>query len=403
MKGNKLNKKFQLLGLVVALTMSSTTSYAAARAGSSCSKAGIKSVSAGKTYTCVKSGKKLVWDKGVLIPVAKPAPSGSASPVPSASPSPKASVAPAVVYPKGPTSFDDLVENYEGIAHAAWSKSREKILTSNKTDITLRVVLGPNTQLTYKEPQTAIDLVTKLYSGYPTSTEISYLAFNYQDRDWATNQMESILPNSGSGWVKDVACATKETCWGGGAFSNGAGKYLIVETMGSTDPNHLSGAVDAHEFTHIVQQMCFKKGRPAQAFLYDPWPPNWYWEGQAHFAQHASVYFDSFETYMKERKATAQDLYRDPIFTSEHIRKYFVFNAPADWQKNYERWHQYDLGAMFVEILTALKGPESTMEMWRITGTGVNFPEAFEKVYGTSFDKALPIMAKAIALELGRS
>ena len=215
--------------------------------------------------------------------------------------------------------------------------------------------------------------------------------------------MESILPNSGSGWVKDVACATKETCWGGGAFSNGAGKYLIVETMGSTDPNHLSGAVDAHEFTHIVQQMCFKKGRPAQAFLYDPWPPNWYWEGQAHFAQHASVYFDSFETYMKERKATAQDLYRDPIFNSEHIRKYFVFNVPADWQKNYERWHQYDLGAMFVEILTALKGPESTMEMWRITGTGVNFPEAFEKVYGTSFDKALPTMAKAIALELGRS
>jgi M6 family metalloprotease-like protein len=34
------------------------------KAGSSCSKAGIKSVSAGKTYTCVKSGKKLVWDKG---------------------------------------------------------------------------------------------------------------------------------------------------------------------------------------------------------------------------------------------------------------------------------------------------------------------------------------------------
>ena len=325
-----MRKHLRLVALIIPLILVASNSYAAVKAGSTCNKAGIKSVSAGKTYTCVKSGKKLVWDKGVLIPVAKPAPSGSASPVPSASPSPKASVAPAVVYPKGPTSFDDLVENYEGIAHAAWSKSREKILTSNKTDITLRVVLGPNTQLTYKEPQTAIDLVTKLYSGYPTSTEISYLAFNFQDRDWATNQMESILPNSGSGWVKDVACATKETCWGGGAFSNGAGKYLIVETMGSTDPNHLSGAVDAHEFTHIVQQMCFKMGRPAQAFLYDPWPPNWYWEGQAHFAQHASVYFDSFETYMKERKATAQDLYRDPIFNSEHIRKYFVFNAPAD-------------------------------------------------------------------------
>ena len=49
----------------------------AVKAGSSCSKAGIKSVSAGKTYTCVKSGKKLVWDKGIAI--TKPSPAGSAS------------------------------------------------------------------------------------------------------------------------------------------------------------------------------------------------------------------------------------------------------------------------------------------------------------------------------------
>jgi len=56
-------------------------SYAAVKAGSACSKAGIKSVSAGKTYTCVKSGKKLVWNKGVLIPVAKPAPSVPNAPV----------------------------------------------------------------------------------------------------------------------------------------------------------------------------------------------------------------------------------------------------------------------------------------------------------------------------------
>ena len=397
------------------MVLVASNSYAAVKAGKPCSKAKSISVSGGKVYTCIKSGKKLVWNKGEVIsktlsyesaPAEKnsaPTADASPSPSPSTSPTPTVSDVAVEARAKVPTSFDDLVENYKGIAYAAWSKSREKILASKKTDITLKLVLGPNTQLTYTEPQKAIDLVTKLYAGYPTSAEIYYLAFNFQDRDWATNQMESILPNSGSGWVKETACVTKETCWGGGAFSNGTGKYLIVETMGSTDTNHLSGALEAHEFTHIVQQMSFKKGRPAEAYLYDPWPPTWYWEGQAHFAQHASVYFDSFESYMKERKATAELLYRDPVFTSDHIRKYFVFNAPEDWQKNYERWHQYDLGAMFVEILTALKGPESTMEMWRITGTGVKYPEAFETVYGIAFDKALPIMAKAIALELGRS
>jgi hypothetical protein len=359
---------------------------AAVKAGSPCKKLKLISISNGKLYTCIKSGKKLVWDKGSPIATAQQ---------PDAIQVDKS--------PKAPTNFEDLIANYQGISYAAWSKSREKIQASNKSDVSLKVVLGPNTQLTFKEPKKPMELVTRLYPGFAASSEIYYLAFSFEDREWAMNQMEAILPNSGSRWIYDVACASRETCWGGGAFSNGAGKFLIVETMGAKESNHVSGALEAHEFTHIMQQMNFKDRRPAAAYLYDPWPPNWYWEGQAHFAQHASVYFESFESYMKLRRETADQLYRNPIFTSTHIQNFFVFNAPADWQQKYDRWQQYDLGAMFVEILTALKGPDSTMEMWRLTGTGIKFTEAFEKVYGISFDRALPIMAKAIALELGRS
>ena len=396
-----MRKHLGIVALLIPMVLVASNSYAAVKAGSACSKAGSKSVSGGKSYTCIKSGKKLVWDKGALVPVAKPAPSASASPVPSESP--KADVEPVTQYPIGPTSFEDLIANYQGIPYGAWSKSREKIQNSSKSDVSLTLVLGPNTQLTFKEPEKPMELVTRLYPGFAANSEIYYLAFNFADREWAKNQMESIIPNSGSQWINDIACRTKETCFGGGAFANGQGRYLIVETMGLIDSNTTTGTLEAHEFTHIVQQMNFKNRRPAEAYLYDPWPPNWYWEGQAHFAQHASVYFESFENYMKLRRETADQLYRNPKFNSAHIQNFFVFNAPADWQKNYDRWQQYDLGAMFVEILTALKGPESTMELWRLTGTGAKFTEAFEKVYGTSFDKALPIMAKAIALELGRS
>jgi hypothetical protein len=42
------------------------------------------------------------------------------------------------------------------------------------------------------------------------------------------------------------------------------------------------------------------------------------------------------------------------------------------------------------------------MEMWKLAQTGVGFAEAFKRVYGTSLDAALPIMAQAIALQLGR-
>ena len=37
---------------------------AAAKAGAKCNKAGITSVASGKTFTCIKSGKRLVWNKG---------------------------------------------------------------------------------------------------------------------------------------------------------------------------------------------------------------------------------------------------------------------------------------------------------------------------------------------------
>jgi hypothetical protein len=47
---------------------------AAPKAGSKCTKAGQTSTSAGIKYTCIKSGKKLVWNKGVATKKAEPAP-----------------------------------------------------------------------------------------------------------------------------------------------------------------------------------------------------------------------------------------------------------------------------------------------------------------------------------------
>lgn len=401
-----------LLTVTLTLVLIQPIAIAAVKPGTKCTKLGQTSTSGGFKYTCVKSGIKLVWSKGVAVKKPLPAitstptptPTPTAMPTPTAIPTPTPTPTPtSIPTPKAPTSFDDLVENYQGIAYAAWSKSREKILGSKKTEITLKMIMGPNSQLTNKEPLIPIDLVTRMYAGYVEPTEIYYLAFNYEDREWAVNQMESILPNSGSRWVTDVACRTKETCWGGGSFYNGSNRYLIVLAVGLQTPDHLNGTVEAHEFTHTLQQMNIKKGRPAQEFLYDPWPPTWYWEGQAHFTQHAAVFYDSYTNYMKLRKDTSSDLYINQALNSKYLENYFVFNAPDTWQKSYERWNQYSIGAMFVEILTALKGPDSTIEMWKIASSGVDFKTAFERVYGISFDKAMPIMAKAIALELGRS
>ena len=59
-------RKFLILLLAITL-LGATPVHALTKAGAKCSKAGATATSAGKKYTCIKSGKNLVWNKGVTV------------------------------------------------------------------------------------------------------------------------------------------------------------------------------------------------------------------------------------------------------------------------------------------------------------------------------------------------
>jgi len=61
-----------LLAITVVLLLSLVTPLQAAtpKAGAKCTKAGASVTAAGKKFTCVKSGTKLVWNKGVAVKAA---------------------------------------------------------------------------------------------------------------------------------------------------------------------------------------------------------------------------------------------------------------------------------------------------------------------------------------------
>ena len=83
-----MRKRLALVLLVSFLVALMSPIYAAApKAGANCPKAGSTSVFAGKKYTCIKSGKKLVWDKGVAIPKPTPTPTPTPTPKPTELPS----------------------------------------------------------------------------------------------------------------------------------------------------------------------------------------------------------------------------------------------------------------------------------------------------------------------------
>ena len=84
--------------------------HAAVKTGAKCTSAKAKIVEQGLTYTCVKSGKKLTWSKGVE--------------------------------PKAPTSFADLEQNAKSVAYWAWKKSSAEVAASTAKGPELVIGLG---------------------------------------------------------------------------------------------------------------------------------------------------------------------------------------------------------------------------------------------------------------------
>lgn len=59
-------RKLVVLFLAISL-LGITPAQAVVKAGTKCTKAGMTSTLSGKKYTCIKSGSKLVWSKGVPV------------------------------------------------------------------------------------------------------------------------------------------------------------------------------------------------------------------------------------------------------------------------------------------------------------------------------------------------
>ena len=104
------------IAIALILALAGPVQAASPKAGAKCTKAGTTATASGKKFTCVKSGTKLVWNKGVAItkplpvatpsPVATPIPTPEPSPTPTPTPTPTPSVKPFVVNATAKKAFD---------------------------------------------------------------------------------------------------------------------------------------------------------------------------------------------------------------------------------------------------------------------------------------------------------
>ena len=374
---------------------------AAVKAGDACKKVGTTATANGKKYTCIKSGKKLVWNKGVAIAKPKPtsSPMPTAEPVPTLSLTPTPTQVPAPIIEKAPSGFNDLVENFKGVYVGVWNSSNAKINSNPPLDVKQNILFGPNTKSPNPEIPEMFTLGTRFFGGYAQPKSFDAVYFVQGDMDWASKKLLEFYGNPDQAQAPFRNCQSQQRCNGASANiplpDRGQSNFAVLDA-GHTDPYHLKGGIEIHEYTHMVQFMQFQ-GKPTQrmngglGLL-----PNWFIEGHAHLAGNAAsaktlAQYKEFRSFWLNARAEGLLGY-----SSESIESFYEKLAPGKSDSSVVS-NVYSIGFFTVEALASIKGVDSPIEVIKLVSDGANWEEAFLKVYGITWKEASPILAKTVS------
>ena len=272
-------RKKVLLFVVGALVLSLATpvATAAVKPGTKCAKQGQTSTSAGIKYTCVKSGKKLVWNKGVSVKAAaKPELNPVVKPVESTSTStPTPTPAPKNLTPLQKMNLD---------IYARFVAADKKISPS------FNFVRCPNVDKSMADiTETAyIDAYSFWATVYKAKAKINWLLMSEKDWDcWyeTTAKFEGPNPVSRSWnvWNKDTGvlghCPVSSTAFCGyGTGVREGGIFAQYNLIGSNYKIAPTPGVVHHETVHNYQaQLIADNFATSKANTVAPW----FMEGQA--------------------------------------------------------------------------------------------------------------------------
>jgi hypothetical protein len=406
-------KKLLIALVAAAMFLVPLNAIAAIKAGGTCTKLGTISTYAGKKYTCIKSGKKLLWSKGVAVttkPTPTPTPSGTPTPSPSPSPSatptptptatptptqsPTSTAAPIII----PKTFEELLGNSQGIAISAWTSMSDKIKKSSIVAVKQEIYVGPNTTIPNSNVKEIFENATRIFVGFNQPQSFLALYYRFQDKDWAKAKLAE-LNQSNRVQEIDGSCGSLTRCNGASAGkatqTSGFSQYGVTEPGGQTDTYHLGGGLEIHEYTHIAQAMQFVgKQKDDQNFNY---LPKWFIEGHAHITG-ITASAKTLEEYQLNRRDWLNTSPNQEIksFAAEDIERFYASLMPGMY--NAEMFgYVYTIGYITMESLVALRGIDSPMEVILQVSNGSTFEEAFAKVYGIAWAQAAPILAKSVS------
>ena len=341
------------------LVLVAPVSNAAVKAGSACTKQGVKQISGGKSFTCIKQGKKLVWNKGVVL--AKATVPNAATPSPAASvaalPSPTATVS-KISFTPWATSFAT-----EDMVAAALAKTSE-FLGNVKPSSSYTLTVDPLVTASDREWITKmLDYTNGAFSDVLQGRVKIFLGTNH---DWSASTLRSAgtwvgdpgSPYPCSNGVNDAYCAENDIA------------LLIYSDIYKPNSNYRwdvgRRSTPAHELFHNVQ---FALGGRNVGPNDPTHIPRWLMEGSAAFFGQYIVEKLDLDKYSvgRNRQITESPSYR----TVTPLVQYDNFNSDP-----------YGIGQAASEYLIASVGFESFLNIWKFTKTEGSFNRGFAKAVG---------------------
>ena len=355
-----------LLTTIFALFIQSSPSVSATKAGAKCTKVGIKSVVGNKTFTCIKSGKKLVWNKGISL--------GKPTPTPS----------PIVI-----DKYENLVlrpvdKNWQKIYKATFQNFLKS--ESNPTPI-INYTLSPTVNKDLAEKTIAaysrgMRLWTNLYKQ---ERPINWVIMSERDYEWWRIQVPIAEGSQGdlSAWNNSTNifghCGLSANAYCGYGVGRGSGqnyKVVFYLVIGSARQS-LEMLVAHHEATHFYQESFFQ-GNSNNVL------PCWFAEGQATFFENAIGPYLGNETYGRKWQINR-------IYTQYPDAKN---STSAQWLSRIQGWKttnrctegdmHYAFGMLAFEAIHSEYSVEQMHQVLQEMINGSNWSGSLVKVLGIS-------------------
>jgi hypothetical protein len=393
---------------VLALAVNAPASSAAVKPGAACKKIGQVSTSASMKFTCIKSGSKYIWSKGVKITKPKPTPVA----LPTTAPTPVAlpTTAPTPVALPTPTSFENLYEARRGIRFTSWKRHAETIKVNKSKVGKLEIYTGPNTKAYFEDIPAAISLVSRAFPNWSEPARTIILRFKFLDVQWADTTLRQLLSpldyeqlnNTENGRLVSNQCdEVTKNCIGAMQQTTRSGTAISVILQGvpnSDNSNPLagksrlnSGMLEVHEYFHAVQRIPIMGKTQV-------WPHAWFREGGAFWVQTATINFDDYTGHTNFLSASC---FNDCLKLSQADIAEYLSTASENYvPPKFQGWLAYSLGSHVAEALVAIKGPDILVEMYSEMSKDISFAAAFKNIFGVDWNYAIPILAKTIFANL---